>query len=112
MINLNHHDSVSDTRAPGRAALHTELGRRLQQAMRQIIDRREKQLKHLDAILRTLGPDSSLQRGYSITFDAHGRILRSADDANVGETITTRLAHGTIESTVTTMAQQSRSSVS
>jgi exodeoxyribonuclease VII large subunit len=95
-----------------RAALHTELGRRLQQAMRQIIDRREKQLKHLDAILRTLGPDSSLQRGYSITFDAHGRILRSADDANVGETITTRLAHGTIESTVTTMAQQSRSSVS
>jgi exodeoxyribonuclease VII large subunit len=83
-----------------RAALHTELGRRLQQAMRQIIDRREKQLKHLDAILRTLGPDSSLQRGYSITFDARGKILRAASDAVVGEKITTRLAAGEVESIV------------
>lgn len=83
-----------------RAAHHGELSRRLHLAMRQSIDRREKQLKHLDAILRTLGPDSSLQRGYSITFDEEGRILRSADEAQVGGKITTRLAHGSIESLI------------
>mgnify|MGYP002784654829 CR=1 FL=1 len=85
-----------------RAALHTELGRRLQQSMRQTFERREKQLKHLDAILRTLGPDSSLQRGYSITFDETGRILRRANDAQAGSKITTRLAQGSIESVVVT----------
>lgn len=92
-----------------RAALHSELGRRLQLATRQGLERREKQLKHLDAILRTLGPDSSLQRGYSITFDAQGRILRSADEAKPGETITTRLAQGTIESLIQTIMKEPHS---
>lgn len=88
-----------------RASLHTELGRRLQQSARQLIDRREKQLHHLEAVLRTLGPDSSLQRGYSITFDARGRILRAASDAEVGEQITTRLAAGQLVSTVVAVKQ-------
>lgn len=83
-----------------RAALRAELGRRLQQGMRQIIDRREKQLKHLEAILRTLGPDSSLQRGYSITFDEQGAILRHTENIEPGQKITTRLASGSIVSRV------------
>jgi exonuclease VII large subunit len=51
-------------------------------------------------MLRTLGPESSLQRGYSITFDARGNILRSAQDAVIGEKIITRLANGTLESMI------------
>ena len=41
-----------------------------------------------------------LARGYSITYGASGKVLRSAATARPGERITTRLAEGTVESEV------------
>ena len=83
-----------------RQATLTDLARRLQQATQQTLQRQEKHLRHREAILRTLGPESSLQRGYSITFDTAGNILRHPKDAPPGTQLTTRLATGEIKSIV------------
>ncbi|MFM7894161.1 MAG: exodeoxyribonuclease VII large subunit [Actinomycetota bacterium] len=41
-----------------------------------------------------------MRRGWSITHDAHGRVLKSVKQAKKGAEITTRLADGTIGSTI------------
>lgn len=53
--------------------------------------------KRLDA----LSPEQLLARGYSLTRDEQGRILRSADDVQAGQTIFTQLAKGELASVVT-----------
>jgi len=50
--------------------------------------------------LNTVSPLQTLARGYSITQDARGRVLRRAADIEVGQTITTRLASGRLTATV------------
>lgn len=86
------------------------------------IERHAQQLAHLTAQLRTgirraiersldrygglvgrlqaLSPLAVLARGYSITFDAQGRILRRARQAASGATIRTRLHEGEIISRI------------
>ncbi len=52
--------------------------------------------------LRLLSPQQVLERGYSITLDAAtGRVIRTAAEVLPGQPLTTRLAAGQIESTVT-----------
>ncbi len=50
--------------------------------------------------LQSLDPTAVLARGYSITLDAKGDVLREADAVNEGERLTTTLARGWIESEV------------
>ena len=51
-------------------------------------------------LLAAYDPARLLERGWSLTTDADGRVLRSIDQVPVGAMITTRLADGTITSTV------------
>ncbi len=51
---------------------------------------------HIDA----LNPMAVLRRGYSVTWDSQGRILRSAAQVQKGQRVRTRLAEGEIYSTV------------
>ena len=52
--------------------------------------------------LRLLSPQQILERGYSITLDAGpGKVVRRASDVQPGQAITTRVARGSIHSTVT-----------
>ncbi|HEY5165575.1 MAG TPA: exodeoxyribonuclease VII large subunit, partial [Acidimicrobiia bacterium] len=53
-----------------------------------------------DARLRALDPRRVLERGYSITRDAHGRAVRAAADAAVGSLLVTETADGAIRSWV------------
>lgn len=76
------------------------LQQRLRQAMLQKLQRHQQHLSHLDSLLRTLGPESSLQRGYSITFDESGNVVRSQKDVGSGKKLITRLADGEIRSVV------------
>ncbi len=76
------------------------LRKRMHLTVTQQLSAREKQLRHLENILRTLGPESSLQRGYSITFDEKGNVLRSHNDVKSGAKLITRLADGEIASKV------------
>ncbi len=50
--------------------------------------------------LRVVSPEAVLQRGFSITTDKSGNILRSAEQVKKGDLISTRLAEGSIDSTV------------
>jgi exodeoxyribonuclease VII large subunit len=50
--------------------------------------------------LSLVGPVSVLQRGYSVTYRADGRVVRGPTDVKAGEAMVTRLAEGRIESVV------------
>ena len=50
--------------------------------------------------LELVSPLGVLKRGYSLTTDDAGRVLKAADDAKVGSLIETRLADGRIKSRV------------
>jgi len=54
----------------------------------------------LEARLSAADPAQALKRGYSITTTATGQLVRRADQLAIGESITTRLAQGTVTSTV------------
>jgi len=57
-------------------------------------------LQRLQAALVTLDPRAVLARGYSITYDDAGRVLRDAAQARAGERVRTTLARGELESEV------------
>jgi exodeoxyribonuclease VII large subunit len=76
------------------------LRQRLQQIMMQKLQSHQQHLAHLDSLLRTLGPESSLQRGYSITFDESGNVIRSRKDVSPGKKLITRVSDGEIHSVV------------
>lgn len=58
-------------------------------------------------LLQSYGPDSVVKRGYSITFNSQGKIIRSVKDVAVGELIETRLHDGTITSNATNLNRRS-----
>lgn len=57
-------------------------------------------LGNLAAMLRTLGPESTFARGFSLTTDRHGKIIRDASGVAEGDRLVTQLAKGKIHSTV------------
>jgi exodeoxyribonuclease VII large subunit len=73
----------------------------LQQAAKHRLDRLADRLASRDEVMRHLGPDSVLSRGFSYTTTADGRVLTDPDEAADGSPILTRLAKGTLHSTVT-----------
>jgi exodeoxyribonuclease VII large subunit len=54
----------------------------------------------LSNFLRLLGPRQTLERGYSITLDAHKNVVRSGQALKVGDRIHTKLAEGELNSVV------------
>jgi exodeoxyribonuclease VII large subunit len=78
------------------AHLHT----RLAFAFGHRVHRSSARLERLQASLAGLDPTAVLGRGYSITRNADGVVLRDASQARHDEKITTRLARGSIESLV------------
>ena len=60
----------------------------------------EAKLARLQAGLAGLDPAAVLGRGYSITYDAAGAVLRNAHAVQPGERLRTRLAQGELESEV------------
>lgn len=60
----------------------------------------KQRLTQLQRVLMSLSPLGVLQRGYSITKTAQGRVLKRPDQIKTGELIITRLSAGEINSTV------------
>jgi exodeoxyribonuclease VII large subunit len=75
-------------------------GQRLDAVMRQRIERTRRSLDASESLLRVLGPQQVLARGYTITQHADGRVVRRASDLAPGDVITTRFADGETKSTV------------
>ena len=65
------------------------------------IERARASLNGIEARLHALSPESVLKRGYSITtLKKGGAVVRSASDVRAGDTVVTRVADGSFESTV------------
>lgn len=73
---------------------------RFAQGARLIIEKAKLKLDSFDTRLTALDPQHLLQRGYSLTFTADGRLIKDIDDIADNDTITTRLANGTVQSQV------------
>jgi exodeoxyribonuclease VII large subunit len=54
----------------------------------------------LEGRLHALSPINVLDRGYSLTFTSEGQLVRESYAVTTGDTLKTRLARGTVTSTV------------
>ena len=71
---------------------------RLAPAVHARLNARRRELAHVEDRLRLLDPRRVLERGFSLTRDASGRLLRDSSGLAPGDRITTTLAAGTLES--------------
>jgi exodeoxyribonuclease VII large subunit len=67
---------------------------------KQKIDHARERFQRADAILRVLGPDATLRRGYSITTDGDGKLIRSVASVRPKMKIRTRVSDGEFGSDV------------
>lgn len=67
---------------------------RLDRAANDTLNKRTERLDRLRGLLRTLGPVSAFQRGFSIALAANGKILTSSNTLKPGELMRTKFADG------------------
>lgn len=75
------------------------------------VARREQRIRlnGLERTLEAVGPRAVLERGYSVTRTADGRVVRARDEVRPGQTLTTILAHGQVRSVVQPDGEAKRS---
>jgi exodeoxyribonuclease VII large subunit len=76
------------------------LGERLAAASRGRLREMEVRLDGLSRLSAQLAPERTLERGFTLTRDAQGRLLRRPDQAAAGDRIVTRFASGELASRV------------
>ena len=64
------------------------------------IQRSEQRLNHLSGLVRALGPEATFARGFSLTMDRDGRIVKDATQLQAGDEITSQFAKGKVTSRV------------
>ncbi|HEX7194968.1 MAG TPA: exodeoxyribonuclease VII large subunit, partial [Chthoniobacterales bacterium] len=67
---------------------------RLKQIVLARIESRKDSVRRLANSIRLLGPQQTLERGYSITLDANRNVVRSAASVKVGDALCNRFADG------------------
>lgn len=92
--------SVVSTAVTRRSEQLNRLAADIATADRRALERASESLTRAKALLDVLSPDAVLARGYSLTLLPDGHVLRNPDDAPAGTVLTTRLASGTLSSTV------------
>lgn len=75
-------------------------GHRLKQAASLALRGFGERIEARSQMLKLLGPESVLARGFSYTTDAEGRVIMDASEVKPGNELTTRVARGTVKSTV------------
>ena len=78
----------------------SDAGMALQHHVTMHRERTRSRLDRVSSQLRMLSPLAVLERGYSMTTDAQGRVLQSAGEVTQGDRLTTRLAKGSVVSVV------------
>ena len=110
---LQSRSGVALQRRVDRAGVGLEqLSTRCNTALAAVMNARRMQLAAQEGHLAGLDPRSVLQRGYSITVNQQtGRVVRTADDVEVGDDLMTELAdEATIESKVTAKPERPKRS--
>ncbi|MBU3070232.1 exodeoxyribonuclease VII large subunit [Aestuariicella sp. G3-2] len=77
------------------------LEQRLKTGMQHQLQQARQALSKNSALLNSVSPLNILQRGYSVTTDSNGQVVRSSETLQPGDTLLTRLAKGNVKSTVT-----------
>src|SRR6266540_1535223 len=72
----------------------TDLQRRLVACPARLLETARHRFQHIEGILRVLGPDSTLRRGYSITMNERGKIIRTIGAVRPKMKIRTRVSDG------------------
>ncbi len=70
----------------------------LDRVVKNELRQQEERLQNLGSLIRTLGPESTFARGFSITMGEKGNIIRDANDVEKGELLRSRLASGELTS--------------
>jgi len=78
-----------------------ELALRFRYAFSHYLETLAVNLQHLQAQLANLNPQSVLERGYSITYSAQGKVIRNSKQIHIGDKIQVKFAHGMCEANVT-----------
>ncbi|PYL60911.1 MAG: exodeoxyribonuclease VII large subunit [Verrucomicrobia bacterium] len=77
-----------------------DLHRRLVACPRRLLENALHRFQHMEGILRVLGPAATLRRGYSITINEHGKIIRTIATVRPKMKIRTRISDGEFGSEV------------
>lgn len=85
--------------APARTQLEHAVAR-ISRVTQRRIENGMLQIKSLSRTLNAVGPTRVLERGYSYTTDTQGKLLRSIKDVIDGQSITTVLVDGKVQSVV------------
>lgn len=101
---LAHAIAVLQARSPVRELMlrrnrFGDLQRRLRESPARILENARHRFQKIEGILRVLGPDATLRRGYSITLDQRGKLIRSVATIRPKMKIKTRVSDGEFEST-------------
>ena len=102
---LTHAAAALQVRSPVRelAVRRTRLSdlrRRFAALPRRLLEKAHDRFRRMDGILRVLGPEATLRRGYSITTDEQGRLIKSKLGVRGKMKIRTRVVDGEFESEV------------
>ena len=102
---LKAHDPTREVAA--RRQLLREAQRRLAESARHRLAKKRESAKRVADLLRVLGPEATLERGYSITRDAAGNVIRSVAAVAPRMRLRTRVRDGEFESEVATATEDS-----
>ncbi len=102
---LLHALRVLQARSPVRELMmrrnrFADLHRRLIACPARLIENATYRFKHIEGMLRVLGPDATLRRGYSITMNERGQIIRTTANVRSKMKIRTRVSDGEFGSEV------------
>ncbi|MDQ2825057.1 MAG: exodeoxyribonuclease VII large subunit [Verrucomicrobiota bacterium] len=96
---LLHMADILQSRSPAREMMmrrdrFADLYRRLSALPPHILELAKHRFREVESILRVLGPDATLRRGYSITTDERGKLIRSVATVRPKMRIRTRVSDG------------------
>ncbi len=69
--------------------------------MRNVFLQHRVRSERLETVLESLSPLAILDRGYALIYDSEGKLLKDANQVQIGDAVSARLARGSIEASVT-----------
>src|SRR5437016_7667777 len=103
--NLAHITGALQARNPARELMvrrnrFADLHRRLAASPGRLLENARHRFERIEGILRVLGPDATLRRGYSITMNERGKIVRTIAAVRPNMKIRTRVSDGEFSSEI------------
>ena len=103
--NLAHITRALQARNPARELMmrrnrYVDLHRRLAASPARSLENTRYRFERIEGILRVLGPDATLRRGYSVTMNERGKIIRTIAAVRPKMKIRTRVSDGEFSSEI------------